>query len=263
MNTDYKTHVKFLKATDEMVQKFGKGFCFSALYGSQNYDLATAESDVDVKVAFLPSTRDLLLSGKRQAMTLTKNGSTDNTVLAKDLRDVFNEFYKQNLNFLEVLATPYFVVEPPYAEMMNELRKRSNEVARYYERGFYLCTCGLFNKLDTDFQKGRVDKKKFTFGLYLRDFMNKYSNGVEFKDCFESENKNFYISVRLADSDNFVERYNCKGDYHELWYEARADMREYFTKAQCMSQTKNDNTRKWMDELLYDCVWKYVVSEGR
>ena len=145
------------------------------------------------------------------------------------------------MNFLEVLATPYFIVEPPYAEMMNELRKRSNEVAHYYERGFYLCTCGLFNKLDTDFQKGRVDKKKFTFGLYLRDFVNKYSNGTEFKDCFESENKDFYTSVRLSDSDNFVERYNCKGDYHELWYEAKADMREYFNKAQYMSQIKNDN----------------------
>ena len=263
MNMEYNTQVKFLKSTDEMHKFYDKGFVFSALYGSQNYGLATPTSDVDVKCAFLPAPRDVLLMEKRMAYTHTENGSTDNTVLAKDLRDVFNEFYKQNLNFLEVLATPYFIVEPPYAEMMNELRKRSNEVAHYYERGFYLCTCGLFNKLDTDFQKGRVDKKKFTFGLYLRDFVNKYSNGTEFKDCFESENKDFYTSVRLSDSDNFVERYNCKGDYHELWYEAKADMREYFNKAQDMSQTKNDNTHKWMDELLYDCIWKYVVLEGR
>ena len=40
-------------------------------------------------------------------------------------------------------------------------------------------------------------------------------------------------------------------------------MDKYFQKAQSMSQTKNDMTRKWMDELLYDYVWKYVVVEGR
>lgn len=263
MNTDYKTHVKFLKVTNEMVQKFGKGFCFSALYGSQNYGLATPESDVDVKVGFLPSTRDVLLAGKRQAMTLTKNGSTDNTVLVKDLRDVFAELYKQNLNFLEVLATPWFHTSLEFKPVFEELRARSNEVARYYERGFYLCTCGLFNKLDTDFQKGRVDKKKFTFGLYLRDFVDNYSSGVEFKDCFSSENKHFYASVRSLDSDEFVRHYGYKENYADLWEEAKAKMNGYFHTAQNVEQTKNDSTRKWMDELLYDYVWKYVVLEGK
>lgn len=263
MLTNVETSSKFLEATNKMISLYDKGFVFSALYGSQNYGLATPTSDVDVKVAFLPSAQDVLLMAKRQAFTHTDNGSTDNTILAKDLRDVFAEFYKQNLNFLEVLATPYFfTIDKNSEKLFCTLRDHSNEVARYYERGFYLCTCGLFNKLDADFQNGRVDKKKFTFGLYLRDFVNKYSKGTEFKDCFESENKDFYTSIRLSDSDNFLQRYNSKGDYHELWYEAKADMREYFTKAQNMSLIKNDKTRKWMDELLYDFTWKYVVKEG-
>ena len=263
MNKDHNTELKFLNATEEMVKKFGNGFCFSALYGSQNYGLASSNSDVDVKVAFLPAPEDVLLAGKRQAMTLTKNGSTDNTVLVKDLRDVFTEFYKQNLNFLEVLTTPYFYSSREFDPVFEELRTHSNEVARYYERGFYLCTCGLFNKLDTDFQKGRVDKKKFTFGLYLRDFVNNYAAGVEFKDCFSSENKHFYVSVRNLDSDEFVRHYGYKENYADLWKEAKAKMNEYFQTAQNMEQTKNESTRRWMDELLYDYVWKYVVLEGR
>lgn len=258
MNTDYMTMVKFLKATDEAVQKFEKGFCFCALYGSQNYGLNSENSDVDVKVAFLPSAQDVLLAPKRQAMTLTKEGSTDNTTLAKDLRDVFLEFYKQNLNFLEVLATPYFHASHEFKPVFDELRANSDEIARYYERGFYLCTCGLFNKLDTDFQKGRFDYKKLVFGLYLRDFMLKYADGIEFNECFHSPHTALYRELKTHQEN----RASVK-DCMEMWNEAKVTMNEYFQIANGMSTTKNDYTRRWMDELLYDYVWKYVVIEGR
>ena len=49
----------------------------------------------------------------------------------------------------------------------------------------------------------------------------------------------------------------------EMWNDARMTMDWYFEKANKMSTTKNETTRKWMDELLYDYVWKYVVLEGR
>ena len=258
MNKNYDAEVKFIKATDEMVKKFDKGFCFSALYGSQNYGLATSESDVDVKVAFLPSPQEVLLTGKRQAMTLTKDGSTDNTVLAKDLRDVFAELYKQNLNFLEVLATPYFYSSHEFKPVFDELRTRSNEVARYYERGFYLCTCGLFNKLDTDFQKGRFDTKKFVFGMYLKDFVDKYYKDYSFNECFLSKDIQFYKTVKGATLTPELER-QCMG----MWNDTKVQMDKYFENANNMSSAKNDATRKWMDELLYDYVWKYVVVEGR
>ena len=258
MNENYATTVKFLKATDEAVQKFGKGFCFCALYGSQNYNLNSDTSDVDVKVAFLPSAQDVLLAPKRQAMTLAKEGSTDNTTLAKDLRDVFLEFYKQNLNFLEVLTTPWFHTSLEFKPVFEELRTRSNDVARYYERGFYLCTCGLFNKLDTDFQKDRFDYKKLVFGLYLRDFVLKYANGVEFKDCFLTPHTEFYRKLK-TEKEERASFQQCM----EMWNEAKLMMDGYFEKANKMSTTKNDATKKWMDELLYDYTWKYVVLERK
>ena len=259
MLTNVETSSKFLEATGKAIALYDKGFVFSALYGSQNYGLATPTSDVDIKVGFLPSPQEVLLTAKRQAFTHTDNGSTDNTILAKDLRDVFTELYKQNLNFLEVLATPYFLTPDKDCEkLFGTLRDHSDEIARYYERGFYLCNCGLFNKLDTDFQKGRVDKKKFTFGLYLRDFLDKYSEGVPFSDCFDSSNVKFYRQVRSLDDREFAKKYG----HADLWKEGKATMDKYFQKAQNMSQTKNDMTRKWMDELLYDFTWKYVVKEG-
>jgi predicted glycoside hydrolase/deacetylase ChbG (UPF0249 family) len=191
-------------------------------------------------------------------MTLTKDGSTDNTVLAKDLRDVFAELYKQNLNFLEVLATPYFYSSHEFSPVFEELRTRSDEVARYYERGFYLCTCGLFNKLNTDFQKGRFDTKKFVFGMYLKDFVDKYYKNYSFNECFLSKDIQFYKTVKSATLTPELER-QCMG----MWNDTKVQMDKYFENANNMSNAKNEVTRKWMDELLYDYVWKYVVVEGR
>lgn len=252
MNT---TSEKFESAYKRVKNMYGEGFMFAGLYGSQNYGLSTPESDVDVKVAFLPSSKDVLLVEKRQATTLTDNGSKDNTVLVKDLRDVFCEFYKQNLNFLEVLATPWFCASELFKEAFRVLRQNNNDVARYYERGFNFCMCGLFNKLNTDFGKNRFDYKKFTYGLYLTDFLTAYNNGVTFMDCFYNPNVETYKALRMKK--NLSEKH-CM----ELWADAKEKMDTYFQKAQSMSDTKNEQTRKWMDELLYDTVWKYVVLNG-
>ena len=249
---------KFFESTQKAIEKFGNGFCFSALYGSQNYGLNTPNSDVDIKVGFLPSPQEVLLGGKRQATTLTENGSTDNTILAKDLRDVFVEFYKQNLNFLEILVTPWFYASHEFAPVFNELRNNNNDVAHYYERGFYLCSCGLFNKLNTDFERGRFDVKKFTFGMYLYDFVSKYHHDYDFKDCFESENIDYYKEVRSTPlTPELFE------DYMKYWKDSEALMDAYFQMANSMPSYKNECTRKWMDDLLYDYTWKYVVTEGR
>ena len=68
----------------------------------------------------------------------------------------------------------------------------------------------------------------------------------------------FYKTVKGATLTPELER-QCM----EMWNDTKVQMDKYFNEAQNMSQTKNDDTRKWMDELLYDYVWKYVVLEGR
>lgn len=249
---------KFIELTYKAKNKYQDGFFFSALYGSQNYGLANENSDVDVKVAFLPSVKELLLNQKRIATTLTEEGSTDNAVLAKDLRDFFSEFYKENLNFLEVLATPWCSCSAKYKDLFVTLRDRNDEVARYYERGFYLCTCGLFNKLNTNFEKERFDYKKFAFGLYLKDFLDLYDMGVTFKNCFKSPNA---AELKKLKCEQYLTEKQCLA----LWQAAKADMDNYFTKANKMSAVKNDRTKKWMDDLLLEYVLSYIhdMEEAR
>ena len=80
------------------------------LQGSQNYRLDTSNSDVDTKLIVVPSFKDICLNKKPISTThvLDNNEHLD----AKDIRLYCQCFRKQNLNFLEILFTPYYYVNP-------------------------------------------------------------------------------------------------------------------------------------------------------
>lgn len=92
-------------------------FYFCALYGSQNYGLDTEDSDVDSKIAVIPSGKDIILGYEKLSTTLRlEDGSVCEV---KDIREMANQFYKGNINFTEMLYTPYYIqnenIPQPYS----------------------------------------------------------------------------------------------------------------------------------------------------
>lgn len=99
------------------------------LYGSQNYDLATKDSDVDTKVIILPSFSDMCLKKE----WLSKEYVLDNGehIVVKDIRDYAKNLFKQNINFVELLFTEYKWVNPRYEELFNSyFINNREEIAR-------------------------------------------------------------------------------------------------------------------------------------
>lgn len=96
-----RTHVRLVK------EKFPEYiFYFCALYGSQNYGLDTEGSDVDSKIAVIPSRKDIILGREKLSTTLRlEDGSVCEV---KDIREMTKQFYKGNINFVEMLYTPYY-----------------------------------------------------------------------------------------------------------------------------------------------------------
>ncbi|MBQ5919289.1 MAG: nucleotidyltransferase domain-containing protein [Lachnospiraceae bacterium] len=74
------------------------------LYGSQNYGLSTEDSDVDTIAIVLPNEYDLYFSRPLTKELHLENGEH---CVVKDIREILNEFKKQNVNFLEILVTDY------------------------------------------------------------------------------------------------------------------------------------------------------------
>ena len=109
--------------------------CF--LYGSQNYNLATPESDEDYKWIEFPSAEDLF-----KEKTLNRQVSENYSVW--DVRNFLKYLMKANPNALELLFSieqDYF--DKNFEELLNYIRPRIGSVIRKNWDNFSRATLGI------------------------------------------------------------------------------------------------------------------------
>ena len=95
--------------------------------GSTNYGLDTPNSDIDTKCIVVPSFEEIALNKKLVSTTHVLDN--DEHLDAKDIRLYIECFYKQNLNFLEILFTPYFILNPAYKKQWDRLVAKREDIA--------------------------------------------------------------------------------------------------------------------------------------
>ena len=98
------------------------------LQGSQNYGLDDAESDVDTKLLLVPTLDEIIFNKKPVSTTHVREN--DEHIDAKDIRLYWQCFRKGNPNFVEVLFTDYYIVNPMYADLWEEMCSKRELVAR-------------------------------------------------------------------------------------------------------------------------------------
>ena len=99
------------------------------LQGSQNYGLETMYSDVDTKLILTPTFEDIAMN--RQPISTTYIRADNSHTDWKDIRLMLKTFRSCNLNFLEILFSPYCIVNPLYAEEWNRLIDDNELIANY------------------------------------------------------------------------------------------------------------------------------------
>ena len=80
-------------------------------YGSQNYGVATENSDWDTKAIIVPDWQNLVL---RPPVSMEIHLANEEHCEVKDIREIVNMFKKQNINFVEILFTEYKWINPLY-----------------------------------------------------------------------------------------------------------------------------------------------------
>jgi hypothetical protein len=114
---------------DEALEHFSKDrIVILCCQGSQNYKLDLPTSDLDTKLIVTPSFKDIALNKKPVSTTHIR--VNEEHIDFKDVRLYVETFRKQNLNFLEILFTPYKIVNPLYADQWSRLEIAREQIAR-------------------------------------------------------------------------------------------------------------------------------------
>ena len=97
--------------------------------GSANYGLDYEKSDVDTKCILVPTFKDIAFNHK--PISTTHIRENEEHIDLKDIRLIFGNFRKQNINYIEILFTKYFILNPRYKKLWNELVEDREAIAKY------------------------------------------------------------------------------------------------------------------------------------
>lgn len=166
------------------------------IQGSQNYglDIYTEEykSDIDTKMLVIPSLEDIVYNKKPISTTyiLPNNEHTD----IKDIRLYFDNFKKQNINFVEILFSNYYIINPKYQDLWDELIKNRENIAHYNYNQTLRCIAGMsmekkkalchpYPTIKEKIDKYRYDGKQLHHIIRMNDFIYAYTHNKLYKEC--------------------------------------------------------------------------------
>ena len=250
---------------DEL-RKLGHDYFFVALQGSWNYDLGYKKSDVDTKALVLPTFREIALNKKPISTThiMENNEHLD----LKDIRVMFENFWKQNINFLEILFTEYVVINPAYLEQYFALVDMREDIAHYDVARAVNCMCGMamekyhalmkpYPATMADIEKYGYSPKEFHHIIRMYNFMRNYIEGMSFEECLTAHtpySKELLMVVKRGEASlTFAEKIS-----EELVSEMKEMKDHYLNSNKWEIDMK---TRRAAEEVVYDVLRDKVCAE--
>lgn len=160
--------------------------------GSQNYQLDWYGSDIDTKCIVLPSLSDICLN--KDPVSYTHVRANNEHIDFKDLRKITGDFKKQNINFLEILFTKYFIINEDYFKPFEPLLNNAELIAKYDNYRFIKAIAGTSMEkhkaltLDRPSQHEEIIKygwatKQLHHLMRLNLFIKRWVKGAYFEEC--------------------------------------------------------------------------------
>lgn len=180
---------------------------FTAIQGSQNYGVSDEYSDVDTKTLVIPTFKELIFNKNRISTTLEVAPTIEHADV-KDMREMFDCFRKQNINFLEILFTPYVDVNPMFQDEYNALYESRERIAKYnpYQglRAMIGCIMEKYHAFDHPYpnslakiEKYGYDPKQLHHMIRVQEFMIRFIvNGEKYEDCLKPRYPDELIAIK-------------------------------------------------------------------
>lgn len=191
LNKGFKKHIDEFNKIFPHLELFG-----IFIQGSQNYNLDIYtdiyKSDIDTKAIVIPSLEDVVMNKKPISTThiLPNNEHLD----IKDIRLYFDNFKKQNINFIEILFAYAKYINPEYKDLYDLLEKNREEIAHYNSNQALRCMAGMsmekkkalchpYPSLIDKIEKYGYDGKQLHHIIRMNNFIFGYGEGKTFEEC--------------------------------------------------------------------------------
>lgn len=194
---------------NEALEYFPKDKIVGIYYqGSGNYGLDYEGSDVDTKLIVTPTFKDIAMN--KNPVSTTHIRANEEHTDWKDIRLYIQTFRKQNLNFLEILFTPYKIVNPMYKEQWDRLIEAREDIAHYSPvqaiksmRGIakekYFAMEHHYPARIEWINKFSYDPKQLHHLLRVEEYIERYINGESYEDCLLSKRPEFLKRVKIGE----------------------------------------------------------------
>ena len=192
-HTDEWINERVREHYEEALTMFPESRIVGVFYqGSANYGLDYEKSDVDTKCILVPTFEDIAFN--RKPISTTYIRKNEEHIDLKDIRLYINCFEKQNLNFLEILFTPYKIVNPQYAEFWQKLVDAREDIAHYDIHRAIKSMKGIAmekyhamehkypSKVDI-IEKYGYDSKQLHHLLRVEEYLSRYIAGESYEKC--------------------------------------------------------------------------------
>lgn len=233
------------------------------LQGSQNYGLETEKSDIDTKLILTPSFFEVAMNKK--PVSTTHILANDEHLDAKDIRLYMETFRKQNLNFLEILFTPYFWVNPIYQDDWNRLIAEREQIARMNPVRAVKSMKGIamekYHALKHPYpsklailEEYGYDPKQLHHLLRVEEYLRRYIKGEPYARCLKPRDPEYLKAVKLGLYDE-----NTADQIAAESIERVQEMTEWY----CQDRTEEEDqwTRSLLNSVQYDIMKTAVKRE--
>jgi hypothetical protein len=183
----------------DYLQEAGYEVAALFLQGSQNYstDIYTEDymSDVDTKAIIMP-TLDKIIEGS-MPISDTHVMPDNSHIDIKDIRVMVEQWNKQNISYLELLYTDYFMINQEYADYMQRYTDIRDDITSMHKNQLLRCIQGMSgNKIKAlehpypglidKITKYGYDEKQLLHIIRLNDFTTQWlSNEVDNHTTFK------------------------------------------------------------------------------
>lgn len=234
------------------------------LQGSQNYGLDTEGSDIDTKLIVTPSFKELAMNEKPVSTTHVREN--EEHIDLKDIRLYIETFRKGNMNFLEILFTDYFIINPMYKDDWDILVAHREEIAHLNPYRVMQAMCGMCAEKNHALQhrypakqhiidEHGYDGKQLSHQERVRHAMIKYANGDTYWNCIHEPFEPYYLKMMKRHGLK-VEEAVAMSEWSLA--EARKIRDEFCAK---YDNTENEDTIALMRDVQYHIMEKSVRSE--